>query len=132
MNKTIFTGRLTKEPELRRTGEGTAVLSASIAVDDGWGDKKRTAFPDLVLWSYNAEYIAKYAHKGDLVEVAAKYRERKYTDRDGQNRTAKEFEVDEVHILSSRSKDAQAAPQGFPAGDFAEVTDAEGDDRLPF
>lgn len=116
MNRTVFTGRLTRDPELKHTTSGTAVLSASIAIDDGWGEKKKTYFPSLVFWRNNAEYVGKYARKGDLMEVSARYTERKYQDRDGNNRTAKEFVVDEVKILSSRHSDGQEDAQGAYGG----------------
>ena len=132
MNKTIFTGRLTKDPELRRTQDGTAVLTADIAVDDGWGDKKKTYFPTLVFWRHNAEYVAKYAHKGDLLEVSAKYTERKWKDDHGQTRVSKEFQVDEVKNLTGRQADNQShtASQGFAPSDFAESDEEHGE--LPF
>lgn len=136
MNKAVFTGRLTREPELKRTNAGTAVLSASIAVDDGWGEKKRTFFPDLVFWRHNAEYVGKYARKGDLLEVVARYSERRYQDRDGHNRVAREFEVEDVKILSNRRSEGQDAAQSayggeVAPGDFAEITDTD-DGELPF
>lgn len=112
MNKSFFTGRLTRDPELKHTQSGTAVLSASIAVDDGWGEHKKTFFPDLVFWRNNAEYLSRFARKGDLIEVVARYSERKYRDREGQERTAREFQAEDVKILSSRRSDGQEAAQG--------------------
>ena len=147
MNKTLFTGRLTRDPELKHTNAGTAVLSASIAVDDGWGEKKRTFFPDLVFWRHNAEYISRFARKGDMLEVVARYAERKYQDRDGHNRVAKEFEVEDVKILSGRRSDGQEAAQdGYESagnqgayganaaaqGGYGAQTDDEDEGELPF
>lgn len=136
MNKVIFSGRLTRTPELKHTTDGTPVLTASIAVDDGWGEKKRSYFPDCVFWRHHAEYVAKYAEKGDLLEVSCKYMERKYTARDGSSRTAKEFEVDEVKILQSRRSAAQVPQQsaqypfGFGEGEYTDITGEPGE--LPF
>ena len=152
MNKSFFTGRLTRDPDLKITSSGIPVLSVSIAVDEGWGDKKQTFFPDLVFWRHNAEYVSNYGHKGDLLEVVARYTERKYQDRGGNNRTAKEFVVEEVKIHSQRHSDAQEAAQsayggrggnnphntngpaqgsygGFTQDDYTEITD---DGDLPF
>ena len=143
MNRCIFTGRLTRDPELKHTTSGTAVLSASIAVDDGWGDRKSTFFPSLVFWRHNAEYVARFARKGDMLEVSARYSERTYQDREGNNRTVKEFEADEVKIISSgRRGGAQEAAQGDkipggaqwggpPAGAAYEDEDAD-EGELPF
>ena len=131
MNKCIFSGRLTREPELRRTNDQTAVMTVDIAVDDGYKEKKRTYYPTLVLWRHNAEFIAKYAHKGDLLEVCARFTERKWEDKEGNKRTSTEFIVDEVSIISSKRKDAREDDLGYYEGtcDFAE--EAENTD-LPF
>lgn len=133
MNKTLFTGRLTRDPELKHTNTGTAVLSASIAIDDGWGEKKRTFFPDLVFWRHNAEFIGRYARKGDLLEVVARYTERKYQDRDGHNRVAKEFEVEDVKIISGRRSEDQNPDQGKFDAYQEECEDADAEPgELPF
>lgn len=136
MNKVIFTGRLTRTPELKHTTDGTPVLTAGIAVDDGWGEKKRTYFPDCVFWRHHAEYLAKYAEKGDLLEVSCKYMERKYTAKDGSSRTVKEFEADEVKILQSRRPAAQGPQNGahepvvVSEDEYTDITGEPGE--LPF
>lgn len=138
MNKSIFTGRLTRDPELRYTPDGVAVLTIDIAVEDGYKDKKRTGYPTLVLWRQSAEYIAKYTRKGDMIEAVTRYTERKWEDREGKKRKSVEFVVDEVKILQSdhRAQDAsyQDATSGhaFPAPpDYAELNDEDAGE-LPF
>ena len=146
MNKCMFTGRMTRDPELRRTNSGTSVCEAAIAVDDGWGENKKTFFPTIILWRHNAEYIAKYGHKGDLIEVSARFTERKWTDRDGHNRISVEFVADEVHILSAAKRgggvdtpagryapqeSAQGAWGGFAPEDYTDIRDPE-EGELPF
>lgn len=138
MNKSLFTGRITRDPELRHTTDGAAVCTIDIAVDDGYKEKKRTFYPTIVLWRNNAEYIGKYAHKGDLIEVSARYTERKWEDKEGRKRTSVEFVADDVKILSSKHHDhgedvaQQATSQGFSAGDFRELDDDELSGDLPF
>lgn len=156
MNRAIFTGRMTRAPELRYTSGNTPVCSIDLAVDDGWGERKQTYFPTIVLWRHNAEYIGKYAHKGDLLEVSARYTERKWEDREGRKRTSVEFVADEVHILSARTREsgqdgAQAAlgaagaqgaeyqyhggsqaAQGASECQFEDLGDDPGDGELPF
>lgn len=154
MNKAIFSGRLTRDPELRRTNNGTAVCTASIAVDDGWGDRKNTYYPTIVLWRQSAEYLAQYAGKGDLIEVSARYTERSWEDRNGNKRASVEFVADEVHILSKKgagngqggATGSQAPSYGQGAGyqypgDYGGQSGAEngeyeeldgGDGELPF
>ena len=143
MNRCTFTGRLARDPELRRTPDGTAVMSTAIAIDDGYKDKKRTFYPTIVLWRHNAEFIANYAQKGDLIEVDAKLSERKWTDRDGNKRTSTEFVVEDVKILAKkRDGSDQAADQGgypeygdndYSGGGFQEIPEeGENEGRLPF
>lgn len=141
MNSCIFTGRLARDPDLRRTPDGTAVMTTALAVDDGYKDKKRTTYPTIVLWRQNAEFIAKYAQKGDLIEVETRYSERKWVDRDGNKRTSAEFVADDVKILAKkRDSSDQAADQGgypeygdndYSGGGFEEIPD-ENEGRLPF
>ena len=143
MNKALFSGRLTRDPELRRTHDGTAVATCSIAIDDGYKDNKKTFFPTLVVWRHQAEYLAKYAHKGDMIEAVARYTERKWTDRDNNKRMSVEFVCEDVKILTSKHHDqhsdtghsdyaAQDYAGAFPApGEYHDITDEEGG-TLPF
>ena len=129
MNRAIFTGRITKDPELRYTPGGRAVCTINIAVDDGWGEKKQTYYPTIVLWRNNAEYIGKYAHKGDLIETVARYTERKWEDREDRKRTSVEFVADEVHILSARNgKNGQDGTQAAPGAAGAHGAGYQGPD----
>ena len=100
MNKCIFIGRFTKPLECRRTQGGTAVVTADIAVDSGYGEKKKTAFPTLVIWGKSAEFISRHADKGTMVEAVGEYTERKWEDRDGRKRTSVEIKVEDIKILS--------------------------------
>lgn len=149
MNRCIFSGRLARDPELKFTSDGVPVLSNALAIDDGYKEKKRTFYPTVVFWRHNAEFVAKYAQKGDLIEVEAKLSERKWTDKEGHKRTSTEFVVDEVKILAKKRTSSdqtadQAADQGdypeysgegygapaFGPNDFTEIKDDDGD--LPF
>ena len=140
MNKVLFSGRFTKDLELRRTQKGTAVITADIAVESGWGERKKTAFPTLVIWDKSAEFIAKNAVKGTMVEVVGEYEERKWEDKEGHKRTSVEIRVEEIHILTGWAKDKaeqeynespyQGEEQGSDgAADYSEVED---DGQLPF
>lgn len=72
LNKIILMGRLTRDPELRRTGSGTAVTSFALAVDrdfKGQGGEKETDFIDIVAWRSTAEFVSKYFTKGRMAVV---------------------------------------------------------------
>ena len=107
MNSVNLVGRLTQEPELRRTNEGTAVCSYSLAVKRPMV-KDTTDFIDIVSWRQAAEYLAQYGHKGDVVAVTGTLQPRSWTDKDGNKRKAFEIVTTGVELLSSK-KDSQAS-----------------------
>lgn len=102
-------GRLTADIELRRTNSGKAVASYSLAVK-----RPRVAdttdFIELVTWEQGAEYLAKYAHKGDIVGAVGTLQPREWTDKDGNKRKAWEVVTTSVELLSSK-KDSQGNTQ---------------------
>lgn len=138
LNRVCIMGRLTKNPELRRTQTGTAVTSFTLAVDDDFKDKqsgeRKTNFLDCVAWRQTAEFVCQYFAKGRMAVVEGRLQTRKYEDKDGNKRTAVEIVADSVYFGDSKSredKDSAAnysAPQSA-AGGFIEV---EEDGNLPF
>lgn len=101
MNSTNIIGRLTAEPELRRTGTGTACCSFSLAVKRPRA-KDTTDFLNFVVWQQGAEYLCQYGHKGDLVGVSGSLTSRNWEDKNGNKRTAYEVVCDSVELLSSK------------------------------
>ena len=101
MNSCNFVGRLTAEIELRRTNSGKAVASYSLAIK-----RPRVAdttdFIEFVTWEQGAEYLAKYAHKGDVVAACGTLQPREWTDKDGNKRKAFEIVTTNVELLSSK------------------------------
>ena len=147
LNRIILMGRLTRDPELRHTQTGTAVASFSLAVDRDFKDKqtgeRSTDFIDVVAWRQTGEFVSRYFTKGRMAVVEGRLQSRKYTDRDGNSRTAFEVVADNVYFGDSKrdgesggsfSRPAAPAPvdYGIPAGadQFAELADDDGD--LPF
>ena len=104
MNSVNLVGRLTKEPELRRTQDGNAVCSYSLAVK-----RPRVTdavdFPECVSWRQSAEYLAQYGHKGDVVAVSGTLQSREWTDKDGNKRKQWEVVTTNVELLSSKKND---------------------------
>ena len=103
MNSCNFVGRLTAEPELRRTQSGTACCSFSLAVKRP-KVKDTTDFHNFVVWQQGAEYLCQYGHKGDLVGVTGYLTSRSWEDKNGNKRTTTEVTCDGVELLSSKSK----------------------------
>ena len=82
LNKIVLMGRLTRDPELRRTQQGTAVASFSLAVDRDYkakGTEKETDFIDIVAWRNTAEFVSKYFSKGRMAVVEGRLQVRSYT-----------------------------------------------------
>ena len=101
MNSCNFVGRLTADPELRRTNDGVAVCSYSLAVKRPMV-ADTTDFIEFVSWRQSAEYLAKYGHKGDVVAATGTLQPRTWTDKDGNKRKAFEIVTTGVELLSSK------------------------------
>lgn len=108
MNIAILMGRLTAEPELRRTQSGKDVLSFCLAVDRGYGEKKETDFINCVAWEHTARFISQYFRKGSLIAVNGGIRTRKYEDKYGNSRIATEVVVDRAFFTGEKSGRATA------------------------
>lgn len=106
MNSTNHIGRLTADPELRRTGDGTAVCTFTLAVRRP-NTKDVSDFIDFVAWRQAAEYLSKYGHKGDIVAANGYLTSRKWKDKHDNNRINWEVTVESVELLSSR-RESQA------------------------
>ena len=150
-NHTGLQGRLTADPELRYTQQGTAITSFTLASDTGRktkDGKKITNFIECVAWRAQAEFVCKYLSKGRLVLVEGELTSRSYEDKDGNKRTvaeciedgnrrkAVEITVDSVHFCDSKKDGGQSSGSDFAdpgysegSGDFTEIED-NGD--LPF
>ena len=93
LNHIVLMGRLTRDPELRRTGSGVAVASFSLAVDRDFaaqGAEKETDFIDIVAWRNTAEFVSKYFTKGRMAVVSGRLQIRNWTDKEGNKRRSAE------------------------------------------
>ena len=118
MNSVNITGRICKDPELRRTNEGTACCSFTLAVKRP-KTKDITDFHDFVVWHQGAEYLCQYGHKGDLVAVTGCLTQREWTDKDGNKRKTTEVRCDAVELLSSKRNTEASSEKsdGFAGGE---------------
>ena len=147
LNHIVIMGRLTRDPELRRTGSGVAVTSFTVAVDRDFPSKesgeKETDFIDCVAWRQTGEFVSKYFTKGRMAVVSGRLQIRSWTDKDGNKRRTAEIVADNVYFGDSKrdgdSGSAYSAPASFggysapsqsSASDFAMLDDD--DAQLPF
>lgn len=141
-NLVVLTGRLTADPELKTTQSGISVTSFSIAVSRNYrsGEEPQTDFINIVAWRKSAEFVAKYFKKGNMIGIEGSIQTRKYTDKNGNNRTAFEVVANNVQFVESK-RDSAASPvsdtepaasfSNAGANDFADLGDVS-DDDLPF
>lgn len=112
MNKVFLMGRLTAEPETKVTQSRKEVLTFFLAVDSGYGEKKKTDFITCVAWEKTAKFISQWFRKGSLLLIEGELRTRKYTDKNGNNRTATEVLVSQGHFTGEKAKtDIDVNPQ---------------------
>ena len=153
LNHIVIMGRLTRDPELRRTGTGVAVASFTLAVDRDFGGReggeRETDFIDCVAWRQTGEFVSKYFTKGRMAVVSGRLQIRGWTDKDGNKRRTAEVVADNVYFGDSRKEESgNAFNSGFsygsapapaygtysapsvPASDFAMLSDD--DAQLPF
>jgi single-strand DNA-binding protein len=160
LNHITIMGRLTRDPELRRTGSGLAVTSFSVAVERDYSGRdsseRKTDFFDCVAWDKRAEFVGKYFSKGRMIIVSGRLEFRDWTDKEGNKRRSAEVIAENVYFGDSKrdgdngnssyggnayggnSYAAPAAPAyggGYsapaaPASDFAMLSDD--DAQLPF
>ena len=106
LNHIVIMGRLTRDPELRRTGTGIAVASFSVAVDRDFGKnengEKETDFIDCVAWRTTGEFVSKYFTKGSMIVVSGRLQIRGWTDKDGNKRRSAEVVADNVYFGESK------------------------------
>ena len=158
LNHIVIMGRLTRDPELRRTGSGIAVASFTVAVDRDFGGRdggeRETDFIDCVAWRQTGEFVSKYFTKGSMIVVSGRLQIRSWTDKDGNKRRTAEVVADNCYFGESRRSSESTASYGgntyggsysapapapsyggysapaAPASDFAMLEDD--DAQLPF
>ena len=121
LNYIVMMGRLTQNPELRRTQAGDAVCSFRIACDRDYKDKsgnKETDFVDVVAWRGLAETVAKYFAKGRTAIVEGRLQIRPWTDKDGNKRYATEILAEHVRFADSKPKDSGGHGSNEPPEDW--------------
>ena len=143
MNKVILGGRLTADPELRKTPQDLSVTSFTVAVNRRFSrgnEGQQTAdFINCVAWRQTAESISQYFHKGSSICITGSLQVRKWTDQNGQNRYSTEVIVDEFYFVDAKNDGASytgAVPSystpDASAADPAQFEELSSDDDLPF
>ena len=113
MNKCIFMGRITRDPEIRQSGE-MSIAKFSLAVDRrGAKDGQQTAdFINCVAFAKQAEFCDKYLHKGTKIVISSHVVTGSYTNKDGQKVYTTDFAIDEIEFAESKNANGQAQSNG--------------------
>ena len=122
--KVIAIGRLGADPEIRYTQSGNPVSNFRIAVDAGWGEKKRTDWHRCTAWGKVGETIANNVRKGSLVLIEGRLENREWQHKDGQTRQSTEIVVDRWSFVGPRPQQESASA--------IEYSSQEGADDIPF
>ena len=112
LNHIVLMGRLTRDPELRRTGSGVAVASFTLAVDRDYavqGAEKETDFVDIVAWRNTAEFVSKYFTKGRMAVVCGRLQIRNWNDKEGNKRRSAEVIAENVYFGDSKRDTADGS-----------------------
>lgn len=132
LNNVVIMGRLTRDPELRRTQSGTAVTSFTMAVDRDFksqSGEKETDFIDVVAWRNTGEFAAKYLAKGRMAAVEGRIQVRDWQDKDGNRRKSVEVVADNVYFADSKR---DSKPQESRTVNDQEFDEIEDDGDFPF
>ncbi len=146
MNKVVLVGRLARDPELRTTQSGTAVVSFTVACDRRFarqGEERQADFISCVAWNKTAEFISRYFTKGMRIALDGRIQTRSYDDQNGNKRYVTEVVAEDVEFAQSKNENAggysanaydaphiAAAPQA-PSADIDGFMPVEEED-LPF
>lgn len=135
LNHITLMGRLTRDPELRRTSSGIACCNFSLACERDIAStqtgQRETDFIDCVAWRNAAEFVSKYFSKGSMAAVSGRLQVRAWPDKNGNSRRTAEILCDNIYFGSTKTAATPAAPEPqAPGEEYPELTDA--DEGLPF
>lgn len=134
VNKVIIIGNLGRDPDLRHTKGGTAVVNISVATSESWKGKdgqsqERTEWHRVVAFNRLAEIMSEYLGKGSKVYVEGRLQTRKWQGQDGQDRYSTEIAAKEMQMLDSRGS---RAPQYGRKGPQTDAGNDDLDEDVPF
>lgn len=131
MNICIVNGRLTADPDLRTTPNGTSVCTFRIANNERYGTEQKTNYFSVVAWRQTAEFVSKFFSKGKAIIVSGAMGNREYTDKNGEKRTVFEITAEKVEFGETKGEQGSNA-NAKPNVDVNPEDVEELDDDLPF
>lgn len=139
LNHIVLMGRMARDPELKQTQSGVSVCNFTIAVDRDYknGDDKVTDWVDCVAWRGTAEFISKFMGKGRMVVVSGALQSKKWQDKEGNNRTGWEVQVQNIYFADSKRDGQSGGSYSAPSPDvtangFDDLSDDDTLGEMPF
>ena len=135
MNKVNLIGRVGSDIELRYTPAGKAVTDVNLAVDDGFGENKKTAWIGVTIWGVTAEVAAKYVRKGDKLGISGRLSQEEWTDKTtGKTQRKTKVTCDEMDLLGEKRGDSQPRNMAGSEARTAQPTEKfqDTDQEIPF
>lgn len=135
LNKMTLQGRLTRDPEYRKTPGGTDVASFTVAWSEKYKETERKLFLPCVAWGGNALFLCQYFVKGSEIIVEGGLTSRKWQDKGGNNRESIELTVERMHFAGSKQTDSTPQDAPEPTGNPTKAPEGfapADDDELPF
>ena len=126
INQVTLVGRLTRDPELRKTNNGTPVVQFTVALN-GYGDRAATTFINVIAWKDLSENVKKYVKKGHLVGLTGRLQSRSYEDKNQVKRDIVEVVADIVKFLEPKPKEDKSVETAKEDKSVEKATD-----DLPF
>jgi single-strand DNA-binding protein len=119
MNVILLIGNVGKDPEIRNLQSGSSVASFSVATSEHWKDKggerqEKTTWHNCIVWGGLVTVVENYVTKGSKIAIEGRLESRKWTDRDGNERTAMEVNVQRLELLSPKKERSEDDDDGAP------------------
>lgn len=135
MNKVELIGRLTKDPELRSTQNGTNVAKYTIAINTGYGEKQQTQFINISTWGKSGEFVSKYFKKGQSIGIVGRLNSNNYEDKNGNKRYSLEVITEDIEFIGDKKEEKIQQEEVLVPNNYKsdyETTLTIDDDMLPF
>ncbi len=110
LNTVALMGRLTREPELKTAQSGVSFATFGLAVDNGFGENKRTDFFEVVAWRKTGELAATYLQKGALIGLRGRLEQQRWQDDRGNNRSAVKVVAEDITFGEKKKEDPELVP----------------------
>jgi len=112
MNQVALIGNLTKDPELKYTPDGKAVVNLRIALNEGFGDKKRTSFLEVVAFGKTAENCNQYILKGNKIAIEGRLQQDRWETNEGSKRSRIKIIANRIDFLTPKEKEEKFGSDG--------------------